>query len=438
LNRDFSLKYGSCEISFALPDGIQFITLIPSGSPPAQTPSAAIAASLSHPVASPRLREIVRGKRSATILIPGKARIAGACHYVPALVSELSEGGIEDGNIEVILADGTHEQHLKKDVAALIGEEILRRVRISGHDPRDEKELAFLGTTSFGTPVLINRRVLESDVKIATGRIVPHYFAGFSGGRKALIPGVAGISTILANHKLTLDLVRGIHPDVACSSLDHNPVHLDMVEGARMAGANFSLNTVMNAREEIVGVYSGALEAAHQLGCSHSRELLCLRIEQPVDVAITSAGGLPYDGNFMQSLKAVLNIQEILKPGGRILWIAECNSGIHSGFLEWAEMKSEDELENRARKEYNLTAHNSLLLRRLLKKCEVAMFSNLSVDIVKKMGMHPVASIDEGVRWMSEKVSNGSTWAIVPHANVLCATVKTATKVATTNKDDYI
>jgi nickel-dependent lactate racemase len=423
VNFEIKLLYGENEIIFALPEKLRCITLLPSDSSE-QDPSALIAASLAHPIDAPRLREIARGKKSATILIPGKARIAGACHYVPALINELSEGGIEDRNMEVILADGTHEQHLKKDIEALIGEEIIKRVRISGHDPRNEKELGFLGTTSFGTPVLINRRVLESDVKIATGRIVPHYFAGFSGGRKALIPGVAGLTTIMANHKLTLGPVRGIHPAVACSSLDRNPVHLDMVEGARMVGANFSLNTIMNAHEKMLGVYSGELEAAHELGCRQAREALHILIEQPVDVAITSAGGVPYDGNFMQSLKAVLNIQDILRPGGAILWIAECNSGIHPGFLEWAEIKSDEELEQKARKEYNLTAHNSLLLRRLLKKCDVALLSNLPAEIVKKMGLHALASIDEGLRWISERVSRDSTCAIVPRANLMCASVE--------------
>lgn len=435
MNREFSLQYGQREISFVLPDGLHYLTLKPPHSVVTQSTAAMIAASLAHPVDLPRLREIARGKKSATILIPGKARIAGARHYVPALMNELSEGGIEDHNIEVILADGTHEQHLKEDIAALLGEEIIKRVRITGHDPGNEKDLGFLGTTSFGTPVLINRRVLESDVKIATGRIVPHYFAGFSGGRKALIPGVAGISTIMANHKLTLDPGQGIHPAVACCSLDRNPVHLDMLEGARMVRANFSLNTVMNAREEMIGVYSGDLEAAHNLGCHHSRESLRIVIEQKVDAAVTSAGGLPYDGNFMQSLKAVLNIQEILRPGAAILWIAECKSGIHPGFLKWAEIKSGEQLEQKARSEYNLTAHNTLLLRRLLKNCDVALFSNLSAEIVQKMGMHPVASIDEGLRWISERVASDSTCAIVPRANVISATT---TEVASTNHDAYL
>ncbi|MCI0415998.1 nickel-dependent lactate racemase [bacterium] len=425
MSRSFVLRYGESEITFTLPEKLRCITLLPSDASP-QTPSTAIAASLAHPVESPRLKEIARGKQSAAILIPGKARIAGACHYVPALIRELNEGGIEDRKIEVILADGTHDQHLQKDIGALLGDEIIRRVRISGHDPRNEKDLEFLGTTSFGTPVHINRRILEADVKIATGRIVPHYFAGFSGGRKALIPGVAGFSTIAANHKLTLDPVRGIHPAVACCSLERNPVHLDMVEGARMVGANFSLNTVLNALEEMVGVYSGDLEAAHQLGCKHAGELLRLAIDQPVDAAITSAGGAPYDGNFMQSLKAVLNIQDILRPGGAILWIAQCSSGIHPGFLEWAQIQNDEELQSRARTGYNLTAHNTLLLRRLLKKCNVALFSNLPAEIVQKMGMLPVSSVDEGLRWITEKVSSDSICAVVPRANILCATLAKA------------
>jgi lactate racemase len=426
VGKDFLLRYGGREIPISLPDELQCTMLLPSDSSPAQSPSAAIAASLSDPIGSPRLREIAHAKKSAAILIPGKARIAGARYYVPALISELNEGGIEDRNIEIILADGTHDQHLKNDIAALLGEEIIRRVPISGHDPRNEKNLTYLGTTSFGTPVLINRRVLESDVRIATGRIVPHYFAGFSGGRKALIPGVAGFSTILANHKLTLDPVRGIHPAVACCSLEQNPVHLDMLEGARMVGANFCVNTVMNAREEIIGVFSGDIEDAHKLACDKANQVLRLAIEQPVDVAITSAGGAPYDSNFMQSLKAILNIQEIMRPGGVILWIAECNSGIHPGFLEWAKIESWEELEDKSRREYNLTAHNTMLLRRLLKKCDVALLSSLPSETVRKMSIRPLTSIEEGMRWISQRVPKGSSCAIVPRANLIYATVTKA------------
>ena len=170
--------------------------------------------------------------------------------YTTALVNELNRGGVPDHRIEVILADGTHEQHLQRDLEALLGTALLSRVRCYGHDPRRDAELAFLGTTHAGTPVLINRRVVGADVKILTGRIVPHYFAGFSGGRKAIIPGVAGFQTILANHKLTLDGISGIQKDVKPCSLTHNPVHLDMLEGAKMLKPHFCFNTLFDCEDE--------------------------------------------------------------------------------------------------------------------------------------------------------------------------------------------
>ena len=144
---------------------------------------------LERPYGSPPLREIARGKRSAAILIPGKERVAGTAEYVPALIAELNRAGIPDESIEVFLATGTHEHHGVSDVVDLLGEEVASRVRCRAHDCFAESELSKVGTTTFGTPVLINQRVLEADVKILTGRIMPHYFAGFGGGRKALIPG---------------------------------------------------------------------------------------------------------------------------------------------------------------------------------------------------------------------------------------------------------
>ncbi len=183
--------------------------------PPSADPSQLLIHSLQQPLGSPPLRQIAAGKGSAAILIPGRARRAGTREYVPALLTELNAAGIPDRQIEIFLADGTHEQHLQRDVEALLGAEIAARVRCSGHDCKREEELAELGTTRFGTPVFINRRVLGAEVKILTGRIVPHYFAGFSGGRKALIPGVSGFQTIVANHRLTLGSRSAVvHPGV--------------------------------------------------------------------------------------------------------------------------------------------------------------------------------------------------------------------------------
>jgi nickel-dependent lactate racemase len=271
--------------------------------------------------------------------------------------------------------------------------------------------------------VLVNRRVLESDVRIYTGRIVPHYFAGFSGGRKALIPGVAGFRTIKANHRLTLGVERGLHPNARPCVLDGNPVHLDMLEGARLAGPAFCLNTLLDARHRLVGAVAGASEAAHEEGCRRAGRMFRARLEAPVDAVITSAGGSPYDCNFMQSLKAVMNVREAVRPGGAILWVAECPFGIDPDFLRWAAVESDEALESAVRERYNLKGHNTLMLRETSRRASVALCSALPDESVRAMGFHPVASLDEGVRGLEERLGRGFTYRVAPHANVTSATV---------------
>ena len=421
-----AVPYGTGTLAFSLPRGRLASRLEPLAPGPRRSPSELLAAALQRPIGSPPLREIASGRRSAAILIPGKARVAGTRDYVAALIAELNAAGVPDAGIEVYLADGTHEQHLERDIQALLGEGLAARVRCLGHDCREERELVQVGTTSFGTPVLFNRRVLAAQVKILTGRIVPHYFAGFSGGRKALVPGVAGFPTILANHRLTLGDEAGIHPAVALCSLEGNPVHLDMVEGARLARPDFCLNTLFDAHDRLVDVVAGDFEAAHAEGCRRAGALLRLRLPEPVDAVITSAGGHPYDYNFMQSLKAVFNIRDIVRPGGAILWVAECPSGINPGFLPWADIESDAELDAAVRRRYALTGHNSLMLRQLVRRAEVALLSSLPPAAVARLGLQPVASLDEGLRWIQDRCPADFTYAVVPHANVMCATLEEA------------
>ena len=419
--KEQTIRYGSMEIGFSLPRGRLVRRLEPEF--PHATSSAAeiLAGALKQPFGSRTLVDIASGKKSAAILIPGKARLAGTREYVPALVSELKKAGLADQDITIFLADGTHEQHLESDVAALLGEDLVSRIRCLGHDCRKEEEVVELGTTRFGTPVLINRQVLDSEVKVLTGRIVPHYFAGFSGGRKALIPGVAGFRTILANHRLTLDRQRGIHPAVGLCSLADNPVHLDMLEGARMAKPDFCLNTLLSSDHQMIGAVAGDFEIAHEEGCRLAAQWLRLTLAEPVDVLVTGAGGLPYDCNFMQALKTVFNVQDIVRPGGAILWVAECPQGINPGFLGWAALPSDTELEEAVRAKYSLTGHNSIMLRQLIRKADVSLCSALPREVVAKLGLHPVSSLQEGLRWLLEKFEGDFTYAVVPYANVMCA-----------------
>jgi nickel-dependent lactate racemase len=434
--KEATLPYGTRAVPLSVPGGRLVRRMTPHTPPPASSPKDLLATALRQPIGSARLSEIARGKRSAAILIPGKARVAGTRDYVAALIAELNAAGMPNEGITVFLADGTHEQHLHSDIEALLGTELAARVRCLGHDCRRD-EVVELGTTSYGTPVLFNRRVLESEVKVLTGRIVPHYFAGFSGGRKALVPGVAGFPTILANHKLTLDPIRGIHPDVRLCSLRQNPVHLDMLEGARLAQPDFCLNTLMDAEDRMVSVVAGDSEAAHEEGCRQALDMLRVVLKEPVDVLISSAGGSPYDDNFMQSLKAVFNVQEVVRPGGTILWVAECSRGINPGFLSWASVESDTELEQGVRERYALTGHNSLMLRHLIRRVEVALWSGLAPDTVRRLGLNPVASLEEGLAWIRQRHPRGFSYAVVPHANIMCAALE-AVGVLETDKQETL
>ncbi|MGQ0634988.1 MAG: nickel-dependent lactate racemase [Planctomycetaceae bacterium] len=434
--RPISLKYGSRTIPLSLPQG-EFVGHLKAQTGPLRaTPEELIAECLRQPIGSRPLRELAAGRNSAAILIPGRARLAGTGDYVPALVAELEAGGIAADRIEVFLADGTHEQHVAHDAAFLLGPQLASRVRCLGHDCRNVDGLIELGTTSYGTPVCLNRRVLEADLKILTGRIVPHYFAGFSGGRKALIPGVAGRGTILANHRLTLGPEKGIHPGARACVLDGNPIHEDMLEGARMARPDFCLNTLMDAEHRLVRAVAGDFEAAHRVGCRQAERWFRTTLDEPVDVLITSAGGNPYDCNFMQALKATFNVQDVVRPGGVILWVAECAGGMHNRFLEWAAIESDDEQEQAIRDRYDLAGHNSLMLRQLVRRNNVLLWSALPAGSISQLGLKPLNSLQAGLDWICRKFPHGFRYAVVPHANAICATLadRATTSRATTDR----
>jgi len=426
---EIDLACGAGKRTLRLPRGRFAGFLEPKTAVPSASSEELLRESLAHPIGSRPLHEIARGKKTAAILIPGKTRRAAAHAYVPALVAELNAAGLADENITAYLADGTHEQHFESDLIELLGGKMASRIRCRGHDCRDHEALCHVGTTRSGTPVWINRDVLQADVRVLTGRIVPHYFAGWSGGRKALIPGVAGCETITANHRLTLDPVQGIHPEVGPCSLAENPVHQDMLEGARMVGPEFCLNTILDADHRMVAAVAGDFVAAHEMGCRLSEEMLRIRVAEPVDLVVTSAGGLPYDVNFMQALKAVFNVQTIVRPGGAILWLAECAGGIHPGFLRWGRVKPDRELDAAVRADYDLTGHNSIMLRQLVRRAEIGLVSALPPDVVTGLGLQPLACIEEGIRWILGRFPGDFTYLVVPHASVICAELASPSRV---------
>lgn len=420
---DLTLRYGSGVLSLSVPSRGR-LHLLDTDAPPSQEePAKLVRRALDQPIGSPPLRELARGRRSAAILVPGRTRVAGVSDYVPQLIEELRSAGLADDGISIHLATGTHEHHGAGDLALLVGEAVVERVRCRFHACQDPETLTTLGTTSRGTPVSVSTSVLEAEIKIATGRIVPHYFAGFSGGRKALIPGVAGFDTIASNHRLTLAPERGIHPAVAPCSLSGNPVHLDMLEAAAMVGPDFCLNTLLDTQGRMLGAVAGHWIRAHEVGCREAKRFRLL-VDEPVDLLITSSGGLPHDCNFMQAIKAVLNLQSIVRPGGSILWIAQAAGGMHPGFLEWAAIDDDAALDRAVREKYSLTGHNTLMLRRLLRNAEVSLKSDLPTDEVQRLGFRAVDSVQDELDSICAKLPADFRVAVAPTANVICAALE--------------
>jgi len=415
-------RFGEREYAGGLPTGMVFERLEPAVCPHATSADAIIRHALGNPIASPCLSDIARGGRSAAILISGKDRVAAADIYVPLLLDELNQAGIPDDAIEVFIATGTHARHSDEDALALLGEKVLSRVAWQRHDCTAPDKLQRVGVTKYGNEVFLNRRVLAADVKVLTGRIIPHYFAGFSGGRKTLVPGVAGFETIKRNHRLTLAPDSGIDTNCRACFLDANPVHLDMLEGAGFVKGTFLLNTLLDTEHQVVDAFAGDMAKAHLAGCAEAERIFKVTVEAPFDAMIAAAGGAPYDCNFMQAIKAFFAVKDAVRPGGAILCVAQCPAGMKDAFLEWARIKSDDELEKAVRSNYNLAGHNSIMLRRLTRKFRIALWSDLPDQKVRAMRIEPVRSLDQGLAWLFGVSPGNARRGIAPYANITYAT----------------
>ncbi len=419
------IRYGHSEFEVDLPAGEFIGTFEPTCPRPAADAGQTLRDALRNPIGCPSLADRVRGLDTAAILVPGKDRVAGADTYVSVILDELNAGGISDGNIEVTLATGTHARHSDEDIAAILGPEAFARVNWRRHDANDDSELRCLGTTSRGTEVWMDKAVLAADIKILTGRIIPHYFAGFGGGRKALLPGVAGLRTILHNHSLTLDPGgEGIHPNVRPCGLEGNPVHLDMVESAQMVENTFVVNTVLDVEDKLLAAFAGELLAAHEAGCRAVESWFHVTLPAPLDVMIAGAGGSPYDCDFIQALKTPFDVREAIRPGGALLWVGECLGGIKKGFEDWAGVECLQTLNAAVRSNYNLAGHNSILLRQLSRELNVAFWSELPDAMVRGLGLHPVQSLEEGLEWLSGMFTDDFRYGVVPYANVTCTSIR--------------
>ena len=323
------LAYGRNGLEVDLPVGVTLIE--PSHRPGLTDERSAVIDALRSPIAGPALASLARPGQRAVVVFSDITRPVPNRRILPPLLAELDAAGVRREDITLLNATGLHRPNTRDELVEMLGEEIVESYRVVNHVASDAASLELVGRTSRGTAVLLDREYLRADLRILTGFVEPHLFAGFSGGAKSLLPGVSGEATVQSNHGAAILADRRATWGVT----EGNPVFAEAREVAQLAPPSFILNVTMNREREITGVFAGELLAAHDAACAFARESAMQPVAEPFDVVVTTNSGYPLDMNLYQAVKGMSAAAQVTKPGGAIVLAAECAEGVgHGHFVD--------------------------------------------------------------------------------------------------------
>ena len=346
-----SMKYSDTAFSVSL-DPAQVVAEVHANTVdlPKRTVREHIEYALDHPIGAGPLEEAVRPGDTVCILISDVTRRwQQPSTYLPVLVERLNRAGIPDKDILIVCATGTHREQTEEEHISLVGEELYRRIRFLDHKCDDKEHLTYMGTTSRGTPVWLNSYAMACDKLILTGGVVYHFLAGFGGGRKSIVPGIAGRETINTNHNNALNkgLGSGSNPDACNGNMtDSNPFHSDLVECAAFAKPAYLLNVIVDDNYQIVGAFAGDWQKAHAAAAKVVEQLDGVAIPRRAPLVIASAGGFPKDINLYQTSKTLSNALAAVAPGGTMILLSQCREGFGDADCE-AQICNFDSMEAR-------------------------------------------------------------------------------------------
>ena len=371
---------------------------------------------LKNPINSPSLKDLVNQKKAKKILIIVNDMTRPTPYEVilPPLLAELNQIGIKKENIICIIGTGSHRGNSKEEIKGIFGEDIAGCYKFINHHDQ-ESQMKDYGQLKSGNRLLVNSIVSEVDFIITTGVIVPHYFAGFSGGRKSILPGICGKKTIEANH------ANMVHPDARAGNLKGNPVHEEMQEAAEKVGVDFNINVVTDENHQIIEIVAGELLASWQQGVDICNQIYICLIEKKADVVIASTGGYPKDINVYQAQKALDNAYQAVKPGGTIILLAECSEGYgQATFERWIEeANSTDDIINRLKKKFVLGGHKAFGIARVAKEVEVILISSLPPEKVRKLFFIPMENVSQALNYVKDKHGEDFQAHILPSGNTV-------------------
>ncbi|MDR3573513.1 MAG: nickel-dependent lactate racemase [Anaerolineaceae bacterium] len=412
-----ALAYGQREVSVDVSPANLLGVFYPKTVPQTADEDRLIRQALDRPIGTLPLPQIVHPGQKIAIITSDLTRPTPSERLLPPIIAELEAAGIPDEDIFIVMGLGLHRAMTDSEIEAAVTPEIKQRFRVINHDPLDT---VHLGVTSRGTPVDIFRPLVEADVRICLGNIEFHYFAGYSGGAKAILPGCASRPAVTANHSWMTK------PDAAAGIIEGNPVRLDLEEGVGMLGVDFILNVVLDGEHTIVGAFAGDMVLAHRAGCQVVEDRGCVEIPSLGDIVVTSPGGSPKDINFYQAHKALESAKYFVRQGGIIILAAECTEGFGNKTMQqWMlEIPTPDETIRRIQQEFVLGGHKAAAIALIEKRAAIYLVSSLPDGTVTQMRFTPFASVQQALEHALEVLGDQSKVLVLPQAGSILPKLK--------------
>ncbi len=365
---------------------------------------------LANPIGSPRLREIVHPGQRIVIVTSDVTRPCPSEKLIPHILDELEAAGIAiPQDVVIVMALGLHRRMTEQEIDRTIPAAVRRNVTVLNHDASD---VIYLGDTSLGTPVEFFRQVVEAEARICLGNLEFHWFAGYSGGAKAVLPGCASQAAIYANHSLM------VHPGVGSGHALGNPIREDMEEAVAMLGVDFILNVIVDRDHQVVGAVAGDWIAAHRQGCEMVDRRGKVSVSGKADVVVASAGGFPKDINLYQAHKGMEHASYFLRDGGVLVFLAECREGMGNKVFEsWMlSAYSPSEILDRIQKEFVIGGHKAAGIARIQQRVTVNLISDLPDDLVRRLFMSPFKDPQEALQSALAELSPDSQVLALPQS----------------------
>jgi len=415
------LKYGSEGLDLQFPATPNFVGVLdPGEAPPLDDPAAAVTTALSAPIAAPPLRELAAGRSDAVIVISDVTRPVPNPLLLPPIIAELEAAGIPGAAITILIATGIHRPNEGAELERLVGAEIAANYRVVNHFSKRQEEMDLVGTIGDGVPALVNRTYLQAGLKILTGFIEPHMWAGFSGGRKSILPGISSVKTLEFMHGP--EMVA--HPNTRYGVLEGNPFHEAGLAIMQQAGADFIVNVTLDTRKRVTGIFAGHPVQAHLDGVAFLSRHCVRRLDAPLDFVVTTNAGAPLDCNLYQSAKGLSGVSGAVREGGVILMATECLEGFGSeeyrAVFEHATTPAAF-IEKLMKKEFFLPDQwCAQETYQVMLKNEVWIYTHgIDAETLRRFHFRPVADLNAAIGQLLERFGENARWAIVPDGPLL-------------------